>query len=108
MKYFWMILAMGIVGGGFFYYITENEKAAKAEAYRRELEQQAKEAERLAKQRIEDERIRKERMANLAKEDAVRMLQKYIAKQEEQLRETIEECEIKIKMIDVDQATTIP
>ncbi len=105
MKYFWMILAMGIVGGGFFYYITENEKAAKAEAYRRELEQQAKEAERLAKQRIEDERIRKERMANLAKEDAVRMLQKYIAKQEEQLRETIEECEIKIKMIDVDQAS---
>ena len=105
MKYFWMILALGIVGGGFFFYVTENEKAAKAEAYRRELAQQAKEEERLAKQRLEDERIRKERMANLAKEDAVRMLQKYIAKQEEQLKETIEECKIKIKMIDVDQAS---
>jgi len=42
-------------------------------------------------------------MANLAKEDAVRMLQKYIAKQEEQLKAEVEECKIKIKMIAVDQ-----
>jgi len=103
MKWFWMLLALGIIGGGMFYYITENEKVARQEAYRRELAQQAKEEERQAKQKIEDERIRKERMANLAKEDAVRMLQKYIAKQEEQLKAEVEECKIKIKMIAVDQ-----
>jgi len=37
MKWFWMLLALGIIGGGMFYYITENEKAARQEAYRREL-----------------------------------------------------------------------
>ena len=105
MKYFWMLLALGIIGGAAFYYITENEKKEKAEAYRRELERQAKEEERIEKQRIEDERIRKERMANLAKEDAVRLLQRYIAKQETQLRDEIEECRIKLKMVDVDQTS---
>lgn len=105
MKYFFVILALGIIGGGFFYYITENEKAAAAEAYQRELAERAREEERQAKQKIEDERIRKERMANLAKEDAVRLLQKYIAKQEDQLKSTVEECQIKIKMIEVDQAS---
>lgn len=105
MKYFFVILGLGLVGGGFFYYITENEKAAAAEAYQRELAERAREEERQAKQKIEDERIRKERMANLAKEDAVRLLQKYIAKQEDQLKSTVEECQIKIKMIEVDQAS---
>ena len=105
MKYFFVILALGLVGGGFFYYITENEKAAAAEAYQRELAERAREEERQAQQKIEDERIRKERMANLAKEDAVRLLQKYIAKQEDQLKATVEECQIKIKMIEVDQAS---
>ena len=105
MKYFWMLLAFGIIGGGALYYVTENEKKERAEAYRRELARQAKEEERQEKQRLEDERIRKERMANLAKEDAVRLLQRYISKQEAQLKDEIEECKIQIKMIDVDQAS---
>lgn len=69
------------------------------------MAERVREEERQAKQKIEDERIRKERMANLAKEDAVRLLQKYIAKQEDQLKSTVEECQIKIKMIEVDQAS---
>lgn len=107
MKYFWMILALGIVGGGIFCFYDKSAKEARAEAYRRaEIERQreeAREKERQEKKRQEDERIRKERMEAVAKEDSVRLLHKYIAREEERLSDTVEECKIKLQMISVDQ-----
>ena len=59
--------------------------------------------ERAEKARQEDERIRKERMAALAKEDAVLMLQRYVTREENNLKDTIEECKLKLQSVDVDQ-----
>ena len=77
MKIVWLVLVIGgfVVAG--FWYITENDRADRAEIYRRQQVQQAKEEARQReeeeRQRAEDERMRKERAAALAKEDAVRL-----------------------------------
>jgi len=103
MKLFWAVLALGICGGGIFYIVCENNRKDREEAYRRAQVERQCEEERQEKQRQEDERIRKERMSALAKEDAILMLQRYITREESGLKDTIEECKLKLQAIDIDQ-----
>ena len=103
MKWFGIILALGICAGGIFYVVSENERKKQAEDYRRAEIERERENERIEKTRKEDERIRKERMEALAKEDAVLMLQRYITREESNLKDIVEECKLKLQSIDVDQ-----
>jgi len=103
MKLFWVILALGLLGGGIFYMVSEENRKRREEAYQRQEIEQQREKERMEKARQEDERIRKERMEALAKEDAVLMLQRYITREESNLKDTIEECKLKLQSIDIDQ-----
>ena len=107
MKWFWIILSLGIVGGGLFFMVDRSRKAERAEAYRRaELARQKEEEQERVRQeerRREDERIRKERMEAVAKEDAILFLNRYVDREKQRLRDTIEECKINLQMIDVDQ-----
>lgn len=103
MKIFFVILAFAICGGIAFYMINEENRKQRAEEYQRAEIERKREEERAEKARQEDERIRKERMAALAKEDAVMMLQRYVTREENNLKDTIEECKLKLQSIDVDQ-----
>jgi hypothetical protein len=103
MKLFFAILAFAICGGIAFYMINEENRKRRAEEYQRAEIERKREEERVEKERREDERIRKERMAALAKEDAVMMLQRYVTREENNLKDTIEECKLKLQSIDVDQ-----
>ena len=103
MKIFFAILAFAICGGIAFYMINEENRKRRAEEYQRAEIERKREEERAEKARQEDERIRKERMAALAKEDAVMMLQRYVTREENNLKDTIEECKLKLQSIDVDQ-----
>ena len=107
MKIVSLVLIFGVLAAAGFWYITENDRADRAENYRRQQEQQAKkealEREREEKQRAEDERIRKERAASLAKEDAVRLFLNYIDREEERLKDETEELKIKLEKVDIDQ-----
>lgn len=103
MRLFYIILAFAICGGIAFHMISEENRKRRAEEYQRaEIEREREEA-RMEKARQEDERIRKERMAALAKEDAVMMLQRYVSREESNLKDTIEECKLKLQSIDVDR-----
>ena len=99
MKAVMLVLITGALGAAGFWYITENARKD------RRMEQQAKaeEKERIARQKAEDERIRKERAAAAAKEDAVRLFLNYIDREESRLKEEIEEAKINLEKIDVDQ-----
>ena len=103
-----VLFIAGLASAG-FWYITESSRADRELAYQRQKEQQAKiEAmakERAERQREEDERIRKERAANVAKEDAMRMFLSYIDREEERLKEEVEEIEISLQKIEVDQSS---
>lgn len=107
MKVVSLVFILGVLAAVGFWYITENDRADRAENYRRQQEQQAKEEarerEREEKQRAEDERIRKERAEALAKEDAVRLFLNYIDREESRLKDEAEELKIKLEKIDVDQ-----
>ena len=107
MKIVSLVLIFGVLAAAGFWYITENDRADRAENYRRQQEQQAKkealEREREEKQRAEDERIRKERAASLAKEDAVRLFLNYIDREEERLKDETDELKIKLEKVDIDQ-----
>ena len=103
MKMFWVILALGLLGGGIFYMVSEENRKQREEAYQRQEIERQREKEQMEKARQEDERIRKERMEALAKEDAVLMLQRYITREESNLKDTIEECKLKLQSIDIDQ-----
>ena len=103
MKLFWVILALGLLGGGVFYIVSEENRKQREESYKREEIERQRENERMEKARKDDERIRKERMAALAKEDAMLMLQRYITREENELKDTIEECKLKLQAIDIDQ-----
>lgn len=103
MKMFWVILALGLLGGGIFYMVSEENRKQREEAYQRQEIERQREKEQIEKARQEDERIRKERMEALAKEDAVLMLQRYITREESNLKDTIEECKLKLQSIDIDQ-----
>ena len=107
MKSVVLIVFIGVLGAGLFWYITENNRADNAEAYRRRQAEIAKseaaEKERLELQRKEDERIRKERAEALAKEDAVRLFLNYIDREEERLKEEKEEAKIQLEKIGIDQ-----
>ena len=109
MKVVVLIVVIAILGAAGFWYITENDRADREIAYQRQKEQQAKieamEEEQARRQREEDERIRKERAANVAKEDAVRMFLNYIDREEERLKEEVEEAEIGLQKIEVDQSS---
>ena len=100
-----VLFIIGLAAAG-FWYITENSRADRELAYQRQKEQQAKieamEEERAKRQREEDERIRKERAANVAKEDAMRMFLNYIDREEERLKEEVEEAEISLQKIEID------
>ena len=102
-----LVFIIAVLGAAGFWYITENERMDRALAYQRQQEQLAKaeaqERERVERQREEDERIRKERAANVAKEDAMRMFLSYIDREEERLKEEVEEAEINLEKIRVDQ-----
>ena len=105
------IVSLIFIVGGFvaagFWYITENDRADRAENYRRHQEQRAKDEarqrEQEERQRAEDERIRKERAAALAKEDAVRLFLNYIDREEVRLKDETEELKVQLEKIDVDQ-----
>ena len=107
MKIVVLVVVIAVLGAAGFWYITENDRADRELAYQRKQEQQAKieamERERAERQREEDERIRKERAANVAKEDAMRMFLSYIDREEERLKEEVEEAEINLEKIRVDQ-----
>lgn len=107
MKIVSLVLIFGVLAAAAFWYITENDRADRAENYRRQQEQQAKEEalerEREERQRAEDERIRKERAAALAKEDAVRLFLNYIDREEARLKDETEELKIKLEKVDIDQ-----
>ena len=107
MKIVVLVVVIAVLGAAGFWYITENDRADREIAYQRQQEQQAKieamEKERMERQREEDERIRKERAANVAKEDAMRMFLSYIDREEERLKEEVEEAEISLEKIRVDQ-----
>lgn len=107
MKIVMLVFIIAVLGAAGFWYITENERMDRALAYQRQQEQLAKaeaqERERVERQREEDERIRKERAANVAKEDAMRMFLSYIDREEERLKEEVEEAEINLEKIRVDQ-----
>lgn len=107
MKTVFLVLIIGGLAAAGFWYITENDRADKAEAYRRHqaevTKREAEEKERLARQKEEDERLRKERTEAMAKEDAVRLFLNYIDREEERLKEEAEETKIALEKIDVDQ-----
>ena len=107
MKTVLLVLIIGGLAAAGFWYITENDRADKAEAYRRHQADVAKreteEKERLARQKEEDERLRKERTEAMAKEDAVRLFLNYIDREEERLKEDVEEAKIELDKIGVDQ-----
>ena len=107
MKTVFLVLIIGGLAAAGFWYVTENDRADKAEAYRRHQAEVAKreteEKERLARQKEEDERLRKERTEAMAKEDAVRLFLNYIDREEERLKEEAEEAKIALEKIDVDQ-----
>ena len=107
MKTVFLVLIIGGLAAAGFWYITENDRADKAEAYRRHQAEVAKreadEKERLARQKEEDERLRKERTEAMAKEDAVRLFLNYIDREEERLKEEAEEAKIALEKIGVDQ-----
>ena len=107
MKVVCLVFILGVLAAAGFWYITENDRADRAENYRRQQEQQAKEEarerEREEKQRAEDERIRKERAVALAKEDAVRLFLSYIDREESRLKDETEELKIKLEKVDIDQ-----
>lgn len=102
-RFLGIIIVLGIFGGALFYYITENDKKTRAEAYEREQLRLAQEEERLQKLKQEEECVKKERLAALAKEDAVSMLQRYITREENRLKEVVEECKIKMDIVEVDK-----
>lgn len=103
MKYVLALSVILIACGAGVWYFNENEKARQAELARQKELDRIREEERLEKQRAEDERIRKERMEALAKDDAVLLLQKYVSRQEAQLKTELEECRIKRQVIALDQ-----
>lgn len=107
MKIVCLVLIIGGFAAAGFWYITENDRADRADTYRRQQEQQAKDEarqrEQEERQRAEDERIRKERAAALAKEDAVRLFLNYIDREEARLKDEVEELKIQLEKVDVDQ-----
>ena len=107
MKIVWLVLVIGGFVAAGFWYITENDRADRAENYRRQQVQQAKEEarqrEEAERQRAEDERMRKERAAALAKEDAVRLFLNYIDREEGRLKDETEELKVQLEKIEVDQ-----
>ena len=109
MKIVVLVVVIAVLGAAGFWYITENYRADREIAYQRQQEQQAKieamEKERAERQREEDERIRKERTANVAKEDAMRMFLSYIDREEARLKDEVEETQINLQKIEVDQSS---
>ena len=109
MKIVVLVVVIAVLGAVGFWYITENDRADRELAYQRQQEQQAKaealEKERAERQREEDERIRKERAANVAKEDAMRMFLSYIDREEARLKDEVEEARINLQKIEVDQSS---
>ena len=107
MKTVFLVLIIGGLAAAGFWYITENDRADKAEAYRRHqaeiAKREAEEKERLARQKEEDDRLRKERAEAMAKEDAVRLFLNYIDREEERLKDETEELKIKLEKVDIDQ-----
>jgi len=107
MKMVFLVLIVGGLAAAGFWYMTENDRADKAEAYRRRqaeiARREADEKERAARQKEEDERLRLERKEALAKEDAVRLFLNYIEREEDRLKEEKEEAKIALEKIDVDQ-----
>jgi len=103
MKVIGLVLTLMICGGAILYMVSESNRKDREEAFRRAQIERQKVEERAERQRQEDDRIRKERMATLAKEDAVRLLQRYVSQEEESCKEIVEECKIKLEMVSVDQ-----
>jgi len=107
MKMVFLVLIVGGLAAAGFWYLTENDRADKAEAYRRRqaeiTKREAEERERAARQKEENERLRLERKEALAKEDAVRLFLNYIEREEDRLKEEKKEAKIALEKIDVDQ-----
>ena len=101
------LLFIATISAAGFWYITENEREDRKLAYQRQQELQRKleeqERERAEMQKAEDERLRKEHAEATAKENAVRMFLAYIDREENRLKDEIEEAEINIQKLDIDR-----
>ena len=85
MKSFWIILALGCVGLGAWLLFDNHRSAQEAQARARMETRERMERERKeTRERMEQER--RERAEMLAKEDAIRLLQRYITAQESLLK----------------------
>lgn len=103
MKWVALIIAFMLVGVGIFGYLDHNAKIARAEAAARAERERQLERERAERKRLDDEKVRAERRAALAKEDAVYMLQKYVSRQEAQAKEELGELKLKLQAVEIDQ-----
>lgn len=81
-----------------FWYKSETAKQERAER-RERLQEERRESE----QQVTDERIRRERLESAAKEDAVRLFLRYVEKEEDRLKESIEEAKLTCEAIAIDQ-----
>ena len=77
-----------------FWYKSETAKQERAER-RERLQEERRESE----QQVADERIRRERLESAAKEDAVRLFLRYVEKEEDRLKESIEEAKLTCEAI---------
>ena len=101
MKSFWIILALGCVGLGAWLLFDNHRATQEAQARARMEEHERLERERKeARERMELER--RERAEMLAKEDAIRLLQRYITAQESLLKQENDELQIRLEMLDID------
>ena len=103
MKWVALIIAFMLVGVGIFGYLDHNARIARAEAAARAERERQLERERAERKRLDDEKVRAERRAALAKEDAVYMLQKYVSRQEAQAKEELGELKLKLQAVEIDQ-----
>ena len=76
MKEIILLLILCTAGGGYLWYRADCAKQERRE--RTQRQQNAERRQREAEQRAEDERVRKERTAAVAKEDAVKLFVRYV------------------------------
>lgn len=85
------------------WYRAEAAKQERAEQRQQQREAQARQEKQEAERRAEDARIQRERLADVAKEDAVKLFLRYVEKEEDRLKEFIEEAKLICETIAVDQ-----
>lgn len=103
MKNVLLVIVLCAAGAWAFWYTTENAKQERRERAQQQRDERIRQEAREAAQRSEDERIRKERMSAVAKEDAVKLFVRYVEREEDRLKDFIEESKLRLETISVDQ-----